>query len=79
MTYKCKKEFWLPMSDDNGFINESEQALVPIGSVWYPDDANIIGGEVHLECMSGCEDLGWIEITATDLSDYFETVKEDAE
>jgi len=75
MKYICKKELYLPTYDDNGFIMENEQGTVPIGSVWYPSDEYMIGGEVHLECESGCDDFGWIEITRDDLANNFEEMK----
>jgi len=44
---------------------------VPVGSIWYEDDSNIIGGEIHLECASEADDIGWIEIPRADLERYF--------
>lgn len=72
--YKCIKEIWLEKYDGDGFSTE-EYGCVPIGSIWMRDDAaNIVGGEVHLECIDGADGFGWIEITESDLVSHFEPV-----
>lgn len=70
MRYKCVSALEIENYDEHGFCT-GDFAVVPEESIWYEDDINIIGGEVHLECESGCEDLGWIEITRADLDECF--------
>lgn len=74
MKYKCIKEMCIGKVDADGFHVPNEYGIVPAGSIWYEDDANIIGGDVHLECESGADDMGWIEITKDDLKENFEPV-----
>lgn len=72
MEYRCIKEMILEKYDGDG-CSICGYGTVPIGSIWYEDDSsNILGGEIHLECKSGADDFGWIEITMKDLAAYFE-------
>ena len=74
MEYKCIKEMWLEKYGEECFPS-GEDDCVPIGSTWLQDDeSNLIGGEVHLDCLKGSDELGWIEITESDLKQYFEPV-----
>ncbi len=73
MRYKCINAMEIEKYDENGFPT-GNFGVITEGSIWYEDDVNMIGGEVHLECESGCEDVGWIEITQKDLEDCFETI-----
>ena len=74
MKYKCVKEMWLMKYDEDCFATE-EYNCVPVGSTWERGDAgNLLGGEVHLECIEGADGFGWIEITKTDLESHFEPI-----
>jgi len=74
MEYKCIKEMKLRRYGE-GCLMTKEYSIVPIGSIWIrDDDENLIGGEVHLECTEGDDDLGWIEISLKDLEHYFELI-----
>lgn len=74
MEYKCKKQMCLEKVDGDGFSIPNEYGIVPVGSFWYEDKSSIIGGEVHLECASGADDMGWIEISRKDLEEFFEPI-----
>lgn len=72
MKYKCVKEMYLLKCDGDGFEIPNECGFVKVGSVWErDDDVNIIGGDVHLECLDNDFDFGWIEITFDDLKENF--------
>lgn len=73
MEYKCIKEMCIGKVDADGFPT-GEWGIIPVGSMWFEDSTNIIGGEVHLECTSGADDFGWIEITRADLEECFEVI-----
>jgi len=75
MTYKCIKEMWLSKCDGDGFWTD-EEGHVPISSEWYDETINILDGEVHLECISGCEDFTWIEISKEHFKENFVEVEE---
>lgn len=62
MRYKCIVEFVIQMCDDDCFMIDNDYRNIPIGSVWEVSDSNLLGGEVHLDSISGCEDFGWIEV-----------------
>ena len=72
MEYKCIKEIWLPEYNED-CSNTEKFNCVPTGSTWERnDDASMIGGEVHLECIEGADNFGWIEITKATLDFHFE-------
>ncbi len=78
MEYRCIKEMHLQKFDEDGFSTD-EYGTVTVGSTWYEDKtADIIGGEVHLDCENE-EDFGWIEITKADLKEFFEPVDDGEE
>lgn len=66
--YKCIKEFYVD-SYDESWCSADDYMTVEVGSRWMhtPDD-NFIGGDVHLVNM---EDFSWIEISFSDLDNYF--------
>ena len=66
MRYKCKNAMEIEKYDEHCFPTGNYD-VVTEGSVWYENDVNMIGGEVHLECESGGENVGWIEITKADI------------
>ena len=70
---------WLSKCDEDGFWTD-EEGQVPVGSEWYTDETtNILDGEVHLECVSGCDDFGWIEISKENLKENFVKVGDEDE
>lgn len=72
MNYKCVKEMYISIVDEDCSFVPNKYGYVPIGSEWYIDNANnLLGGDVHLECIGGCDDCGWIEITDEDLEENF--------
>ena len=74
MKYKCIKEMCMQKYDEDGFWT-NEEGHVPAGSEWCIDETtNILDGEVHLECINGCDDFGWIEISNENLKENFEKV-----
>lgn len=73
MRHKCVTAFEIEKYDDDGFFT-GDFAVVPEESIWCEDDVNLIGGEVHLQCEGGTDDVGWIEITRATLEEYFETI-----
>lgn len=68
--YRCIKKFYLQTYDNNGFAVGIK--TVEEGTIWdIPnDDYRFIGGEIRLEN----NDLGWVEITAETLKEYFEKI-----
>lgn len=73
MRYRCVNALVIELYDaDCG--RTGEFCAVPEGSIWRKDDVDMIGGEVHLECESGCDDVVWIEITRADLDECFEII-----
>lgn len=73
MRYKCVNALEIEQYDADCY-QTGDFCVVPEGSIWFEDDVNLIGGEVHLECESGCDDVGWIEITRATLTECFETI-----
>lgn len=73
LEYKCIKEFLLLKCDGDGFLVDGE-GIVPKDSVWYETDSNVTGGEMRLDCKSGCDDFGWIEISKETLRECFEGI-----
>lgn len=72
MRYKCVKELCIPQCDGDGFEIPNKYGYVEPESVWEEDKtASICGGEIHLECVSGSDDFGWIEISKTTLAEAF--------
>ncbi len=71
MKYQCIKEFEIQMCDDDCFLIENEFGYIPVGSIWEVSESNLLGGEVHLVCVSGCDDFGWIEITQEHFKENF--------
>lgn len=77
MKYKCIKEMYLPICDGDGFSFDNDYGYIPVNSIWDIDDViNVIGGEVHLEAVSGVDDYNWIEITKEDLFNNLEEINE---
>ena len=72
MRYKCVSEFDVEEYVDD--FHTGNFFSITEGSIWCENDVNLIGGEVHLECESGCEGVGWIEITRADLEECFEVI-----
>ena len=52
----------IPKCDDDCFMAENEFGFILVGSIWEIGESNMIGGEIHLDCISGCDDFAWIEI-----------------
>lgn len=76
--YECKKEMTLQKCDGDGFWDMDEYGLVGVGSKWHKDQGtSIIGGDIHLECISGCDDFEWIEISIEKFKEYFEGVSDE--
>lgn len=73
MRYRCVNALEIEQYDSDG-CRTGGFGVVTEGSIWYEDDVNMIGGEVHLECESGCDDAGWIEISKADLEECFEII-----
>lgn len=73
MRYKCVNALEIEQYDE-GCCRTGNFCVVTEGSIWCEDDVNIIGGEVHLECESGCDDVWWIEIPRADLEECFEVI-----
>lgn len=73
MRYKCISAMEIEKYDEECFPT-GNYGVVTEGSLWHKDDVNMIGGEVHLECESDCEDVSWIEITMADLKECFEVI-----
>lgn len=75
MKYKCIKEMCIQMCDGDGSWIENQYGVVPVDSEWHIDEtSSILGGDVHLECISGCDDFGWIEISNESLKENFVVV-----
>lgn len=73
--FKCINEFYIPKCDDDCFMIENEFGYIPVGSIWELSDSNLLGGEVHLDFISGCGDFGWIEVTNEDFKENFAEVQ----
>lgn len=73
MEYKCIKEFLIEKYDEDCFPT-GKCELVPVESVWCVEESNMIGGEIHLNCVSGANGFGWIELAEEDLNKYFESL-----
>lgn len=72
MRYKCVKELCIPKCDGDGFEIPNTYGYVETGSIWEEDKTtSICGGEIHLECVSGTDDFGWIEISRLALTEAF--------
>lgn len=69
MKYRCKKDFQIEIYDEHG-MPTIEYRDIKSGTVWTRDDnADYIGGEVHLDNE---ETMEWIEISHETLREYFE-------
>ena len=69
MKYRCKKDFPIEIYDEHG-MPTTEYRDIKSGTVWTRDDnADYIGGEVHLDNE---ETMEWIEISHETLREYFE-------
>ena len=68
-TYKCVKGFTVPLCDDDGFEIPGVKA-VQAGDVFRKTDADIIGGEIHLEEVK--KPWHWLEIPKEMFDTYFE-------
>lgn len=73
MRYKCIHDMEIELYDAD-CCRTGSFGMVEEGSIWHESDADMISGEVHLECESGCDDAGWIEITRADLKECFEAI-----
>lgn len=73
MRYKCIKDMEIELYDAD-CCRTGSFGMVTEDSIWNEDNSDMIGGEVHLECESGCECAGWIEITRADLEECFEAI-----
>ena len=72
MKFKCIKGFKVAKYDEDGRLTEGTIEIEE-GSVWeVKENANIIGGEVHLR---NPEKLQWLEISKERLFDFFEMVR----
>ena len=72
MKYKCVKELFIPDCDGGGFEIPNKYGYVEPESIWVEDETtNICGGEIHLECVNGSDDFGWIEISKATLAEAF--------
>lgn len=72
MKYRCIKELWLQKYDGDGFEIPNDYGCVEVGSIWERDGGTIIlGGDIHLEAVSGGGNLGWIEVSTDTLEKYF--------
>ncbi|MEG3040875.1 MAG: DNA-directed RNA polymerase subunit alpha C-terminal domain-containing protein [Clostridium sp.] len=72
--YECVKGFLIERCDDDGFIIDGGDYIVPEGSLWVtPEekDYRFIGGEVRLENKAH----GWLEITNKHLEEYFKELR----
>lgn len=67
--YKCKESFGVPMYDEGGFYLD-ETMVIESGTEWEQTDNDIIGGEIHLECVGA--EWKWLEITKETLERCFE-------
>lgn len=76
MKYKCINEFIVPRCDDDCFDIEGEYFHVLVGSLWELGDDNMIGGEVHLDCVEGSNEFTWVEIPNEDFKENFVGVQE---
>lgn len=71
MLYRCINSFTVDLYDNIGMMTGG-YVEVGRGSIWERDDdeeANVIGGEVHLD---NPETMEWLEIPEKDLEEYFE-------
>lgn len=71
--YRCIKSFAVSMTDDNGFILENKDLVIPAESIWnLPENENyrFIGGDVRLES----DGFGWIEIPQEMVAEHFDEV-----
>lgn len=79
MRYKCVKELCIPKCDGGGFEIPNTYGYVETGSIWEEEEdktTSICGGEIHLECVSGTDDFGWIEISRLALTEAFVPLNE---
>lgn len=70
MIYRCTQDFTLPKYDED-YCEEIGECVVPKDSLWCEDDSNILGADIHLECIDGCDDFGWIEISNDTFDRFF--------
>lgn len=75
MECRCKKEWYCPMCDGDGFTIENEYELIKEGSIWNIDEDKwrCIGGEVRL--LNKEEPLWWMEISKETFEEHFELIK----
>ena len=66
--YKCIKEFFVPIFDEDGSRIDNEHYSVKVGSVWEMSDSShrVTGGRESVRLTSDNE---WIEIYG--LNEYF--------
>lgn len=75
MKYECIKALRLSLFDEDGFDTD-KYGYIRVGSVWETNNkANIIGGEIHLDKISGKSDYNWIEISEETLKESFRAVE----
>lgn len=71
--YRCVKEFYVHLCDDDGFEDESgEMVPVEVGETFYLRPAAFMS-DVHLESVDN--NHSWLEITKEHFDEYFEEVK----
>lgn len=71
--YRCIKDFPIEIYDEYD-MPTSEYRDIESGTIWSKDnEADYIGGEVHLDNEDGLE---WIEISHETLKIYFEPMTE---
>ena len=63
--YKCIKEFAVDMYDDEEFLIENEQKVIPIGTTWERQDYSSLS-DVRLQ-----SELGWLEVDDKTLETHF--------
>ena len=71
--YRCVKEFYVPLCDDDGLEDESGEMMpVEVGEMFYRSDVTWMN-DVRLE---GCGKpfYGWVEISNEKFAEHFEEV-----
>lgn len=72
--YRCVKEFYVPLSDPDGFVDESgEMVSVKVGETFYQHPVAFMS-DVRLD---GIDNNLWLEINKNDFDECFEEVAND--
>ena len=70
--YRCVKEFYVPLCDDDGYEVESgEMVPVEVGETFYRHPIPWMS-DIRLE---GVDNYSWLEITREQFDECFEEVK----